>query len=47
MQTSIGFQPDSKAVLIAAVGGEPIAGSGFESEEPELDFSNDQTEGEE
>ena len=39
MQNSDDFRHDQPAVLIEAVGGEPLAGSGFETEEPESAFS--------
>jgi hypothetical protein len=32
-------EPKVLAVLLDAVGGEPLAGSGFEEEDPEQDFS--------
>jgi hypothetical protein len=40
------FRPDAPAVLIDVVGGEPLAGSGFETEEPEPGFSAAESEGE-
>ena len=33
---------DRAATLLVAVGGEPVAGSGFEAEEPEPDFAADE-----
>lgn len=39
MQNSQDFQRDLSAVLLDAIGGEPLAGSGFETEEPEPSFS--------
>jgi hypothetical protein len=39
MQNSQDFQRDLSAVPLDAVGGEPLAGSGFETEEPEPGFS--------
>ena len=47
VQNSNDFRPDTPAVLIDAIGGEPLAGSGFESEEPEPGFSAAKLEGEE
>ena len=47
MQNSDDFRPDAPAVLINAIGGEPLAGSGFESEEPEQGFSAAELDGEE
>jgi hypothetical protein len=47
MQNSQDFQHDQSAVSIGAVGGEPLAGSGFETEEPETGFSAAESEGEE
>ena len=41
MQNSHDFRPDTPAVLIEAIGGHPLAGSGFESEEREPGFSSD------
>jgi hypothetical protein len=32
---------DRAATLLVAVGGEPVAGSGFEAEQPEPDFAAD------
>ena len=46
MQNSDDFRPDAPAVLINGIGGEPLAGSGFESEEPEPGFSGAELEGE-
>jgi hypothetical protein len=39
MQNSRDFQRDLSAVTLEAIGGEPLAGSGFEAEEPESDFA--------
>jgi hypothetical protein len=39
MQNSQDFQRDLSAALLDAIGGEPLAGSGFETEEPESGFS--------
>ncbi len=47
MQNSSDFRPDLSAELIDAIGGEPLAGSGFESEEPEPGFSAAELEGKE
>ena len=47
MQISEDFQRDQLGVLIDAVGGEPLAGSGFENEELELSFNAADSEGEE
>ena len=47
MQSSQDFQRDLSAVPLDAIGGEPLAGSGFETEEPETGFSAAEMEGEE
>jgi hypothetical protein len=47
MQDSQDFQRDLSAVSLDAIGGELLAGSGFEAEEPEPDFSAAELEGEE
>ncbi len=47
MQNSDDRRPDAPTVLIDAVGGEPLAGSGFEAEEPESGFAAAEFEGEE
>ena len=47
MQNSDDFRYDAPTRLINAVGGEPLAGSGFEVEEPEPSFSVPESEGEE
>ena len=39
MQNSQDFQRDLAAVSLDAIGGEPLAESGFETEEPESGFS--------
>ena len=39
MQTSQDSQRDLSAVSPEAIGGEPLAGSGFETEEPESGFA--------
>jgi hypothetical protein len=46
MQNLQDIQPDALSVLLDAIGGEPLAGSGFETEEPESDFSNTNEVGE-
>jgi hypothetical protein len=46
MQNSDDLRRDLAAVSIDAVGGEPLAGSGFEAEEPEPGFSAAELEGE-
>ena len=38
MQNSQDIQHDSSIVSLDAIGGEPLTGSGFETEEPESDF---------
>jgi hypothetical protein len=38
MQNSQDIQRDSSAASLDAIGGEPLAGSGFEIEEPESGF---------
>ena len=47
MQNSQDFQRESSAASLDAVGGEPLAGSGFETEEPEPGFTAAESEGEE
>jgi hypothetical protein len=47
MQDSPDFQRDGSAELIETVGGEPLAGSGFETEESEPGFSASELEGQE
>jgi hypothetical protein len=39
MQKSQDYERDLSATLLDAVGGEPLAGSGFEMEDPEGGFS--------
>ena len=39
MQKSQDFEKGLSAALLDAVGGEPLAGSGFETEDPEAGFS--------
>ena len=39
MQNSQDLKRDLSAVSLDAIGGEPLAGSGFEAEEPELGYS--------
>ena len=47
MQYPEDFQRNLSSASIDAVGGEPLAGSGFEAEEPEPDFTAAELEGEE
>ena len=47
MQSSQDFQRDLSAASLDAIGGEPLAGSGFETEEPETGFSIAKLDGEE
>jgi len=47
MQNSQDFKRDQLAVSLDAIGGEPLAGSGFEAEEPELGYSAAELDGEE
>ena len=47
MQNTQTFQHDHSAVLLDTIGGERLAGSGFETEEPEPDFSSAELDGEE
>jgi hypothetical protein len=47
MQNSQDLQRNLSAVSLDAIGGEPLAGSGFETEEPELNFSVTELDGEE
>jgi hypothetical protein len=47
MQNSHDFERDLLGDKIDAVGGELLAGSGFETEEPEQGFSAAELEGEE
>ena len=42
MRKSQDLQLDKAATLLVAVGGEPVAGSGFEGEEPEPEFAADE-----
>ena len=45
MQNLQDIQRDSSSAPLDVIGGEPLAGSGFEAEEPESGFfSNDQVE---
>ena len=46
MQNSQDFQRDLSVMPIDAIGGEPLAGSGFETEEPEPGFSAVEWDGE-
>ena len=47
MQNSLDLQRDWAAVLLDAIGGEPLTGSGFETDESELEFSAAKLSGEE
>ena len=47
MQNSLSRQRDLSAVSPDEIGGEPLAGSGFETQEPELNFSAAELDGEE
>ena len=47
MQNSQDLQRNLSAVSLNAIGGEPLAGSGFETEEPDLNFSAAELDGEE
>ena len=47
MQNSDDRRPAASTVLTDAVGGEPLAGSGFETEAPEPGFSAAESDGEE
>jgi hypothetical protein len=47
MQNSLVLQRDWAAELVDAIGGEPLTGSGFETEEPELEFSSSELSGDE
>lgn len=43
MQTANDFDRNVQA-LLDMIGGEPLAGSGFESEEPQLEFGSEEEE---
>ena len=47
MQSSQEFQRDRSAASLDAIGGETLAESGFETEEPEPGFSAAELDGEE
>jgi hypothetical protein len=47
MQSSKHFQHESVGASLYGVGGEPLAGSGFEPEEPDPGFSTTRLGGEE
>jgi hypothetical protein len=47
MQNSQDVQRDLSSMSLDAIGGEPLAGSGFETEEPELEFSSAELRSEE
>ena len=46
MQNPLDIQRDTLSASLDAIGGEPLAGSGFETEEPESGFSNTEEVGE-
>jgi hypothetical protein len=46
MQDSQDLRFHFPAVSLDTIGGEPLAGSGFETEEPESSFSGDELDGE-
>jgi len=46
MQNLQDIQRDSLAASLDPIGGEPLAGSGFETEEPELGFFTNELGGE-
>ena len=46
MQNSPDFQRDWATVLLDTIGGEPLTGSGFETDELELKFSSGRLSGE-
>ena len=46
MQNSNDFRDELPALLIDAIGGEPLAGSGFEAAEPDPGFAVSESEGE-
>ena len=46
MQSLQDIQCDTLSASLDAIGGEPLAGSGFETEEPESGFSNTDEVGE-
>jgi len=45
MQNSQDVQRDLSAMSIDEIGGEPLVGSGFETEEPELELSSAELSG--
>ena len=47
MQNSPDFQRDWATVSLEAIGGEPLTGSGFETDEPEPEFFAAKLSGEE
>ena len=47
MQTSQDFKRDLSVVAIDAIGGEPLDGAGFETEEPNPGFSSAELSGKE
>ncbi len=46
MQNSEDFQGDLSGVSLDEIGGDPLAGSGFENEEPDPSFSAAELDGE-
>ena len=46
MQNPLDIQRDALSASLDAIGGEPLAGSGFETEDPESGFSNTDEVGE-
>jgi hypothetical protein len=46
MQNPLDIQRDTWSASLDAIGGEPLAGSGFETEEPESGFSTTNEVGE-
>lgn len=47
MQNSQDFKRDLSAMSLDVIGGEPLAGSGFEAEEPEPGYSATELDGKE
>ena len=47
MQNSQDLKRNLSTVLLDAIGGEPLAGSGFEAEQPERGYSAAELDGEE
>jgi hypothetical protein len=46
MQNFLDVQPGSLLAALDTIGGEPLAGSGFETEESEPSYSSDELDGE-